>query len=79
MGKPRDRVASGLKAAETNRTKHGEDFYARINAESHAKGHKGGFASDSIGKDGLTGRERARLAGAKGGKKSRKLATCFAA
>lgn len=31
------------------------------------KGHgKGGFASQNIGKDGLTGRERARLAGLKG-------------
>lgn len=31
------------------------------------KGHgKGGFASQNIGSDGLTGRERARLAGLKG-------------
>lgn len=76
MGKLRDRVKSGLKAAETNRAKHGEDFYQRINSMSHLEGHTGGFASQKVGKDGLTGRERARLAGSKGGKKSRRQAVC---
>lgn len=33
---------------------------------------RGGFASEKIGKDGLTGLERARLAGAKGGRISRR-------
>lgn len=32
----------------------------------------GGFASDKIGSDGLTGRQRASIAGAKGGKISRR-------
>lgn len=32
----------------------------------------GGFASEKIGKDGLTGLERAKLVGAKGGRKSRR-------
>ncbi len=37
------------------------------NGTHEGKGHgKGGFASQNIGKDGLTGRERARLAGLKG-------------
>lgn len=31
----------------------------------------GGFSSDKVGKDGLTGRERARISGAKGGRASR--------
>lgn len=35
-------------------------------------GYKGGFASDEVGEDGLTGRERAKLAGAKGGAISRR-------
>lgn len=35
-------------------------------------GTQGGFASELIGLDGLTGRQRARIAGAKGGKISRK-------
>lgn len=34
------------------------------------KGKAGGFASSKIGKDGLTGQERAKLAGKKGGSKS---------
>lgn len=32
------------------------------------KSRSGGFASDKLGPDGLTGKERAKLAGAKGGK-----------
>lgn len=32
----------------------------------------GGFASDKVGADGLSGRERARIAGQKGGRKSRR-------
>lgn len=35
-------------------------------------GRTGGFASDKKGEDGLTGRERARLAGSKGGRISRR-------
>lgn len=34
--------------------------------------NNGGFASDKIGVDGLTGRERSRIAGAKGGRISRR-------
>ena len=39
------------------------------------KGKTGGFASDKKGADGLSGRERARLAGAKGGRISRRVKT----
>lgn len=62
----------GIKAATTNKTKYGLDFYAQIGAKGGRKGKTGGFASLKIGADGLTGRQRAELAGAKGGKKSRR-------
>lgn len=68
----RDRQASGKIAAETNRKKHGHDFYSNIVRAGNYKGRRGGFASERIGADGLTGQERARIAGARGGRKSRK-------
>lgn len=60
----------GRKAAATNYKLHGADFYAKIGAKGGRNGHTGGFASDVIGKDGLTGRERAKLVGAIGGFRS---------
>ena len=62
----------GLKAAHTNRLRNGLDFYARIGAKGGRNGHTGGFNSDKKGADGLTGRERARVAGRIGGSKSRR-------
>ena len=62
----------GQKAAITNKKKHGEDFYKNIGRKGGRNGHTGGFASDVVGTDGLTGKERAKLAGAKGGKKSKR-------
>lgn len=62
----------GKKAAATNKSKYGSTFYASIGAKGGKKGKTGGFASDKPGADGLTGRERARLAGSKGGKLSRR-------
>lgn len=62
----------GLKAAETNKKKQGADFYARIGAKGGKLSTTGGFASDIVGKDGLTGAERAKIAGAKGGKISKR-------
>ena len=67
--------AGGQKAAQTNKTKYGAAFYASIGAKGGKKGKTGGFASDKKGDDGLTGRERARLAGAKGGRISRRTKT----
>lgn len=56
--------------------KYGPDFYKRIGAKggSNGKGpgYKGGFASNEVGEDGLTGRERAKIAGARGGAISRR-------
>ena len=42
-----------------------------IGRKGGAKSRGGGFGSEKVGKDGLTGSERARLAGTKGGKAKR--------
>lgn len=52
-----------LKAAETNKAKYGENFYKIIGAKGGKNGRTGGFYAN---------RELARLAGAKGGKVSRR-------
>lgn len=57
----------GKKAAITNRQIYGDNFYAEIGRKGGQNGKTGGFASTKVGADGLTGRQRARLAGAKGG------------
>ncbi len=62
------RPEGGIKAAKKNKELYGEDFYVRIGAIGGKKGRTGGFGSDKVGADGLTGRERAQLAGAKGGR-----------
>lgn len=65
-------VKGGVKAAKTNKNRHGSDFYARIGAKGGRKSKTGGFASKVVGNDGLTGKERAKLVGARGGKISRR-------
>ena len=62
----------GKRAAETNKKNHGPNFYAEIGRRGGKNGHTGGFASEGIGKDGLTGFQRAQIAGRKGGLKSRR-------
>ena len=62
----------GLKAKQTNYERHGKDFYAKIGQMGGRRSCNGGFASDKVGPDGLTGRQRARVAGSKGGKISRR-------
>lgn len=59
--------AGGLKARATNTKRYGEEFYSRIGQKGGKVSRGGGFASDKITKDGLTGPERARLFGALGG------------
>lgn len=59
------------KAALTNKQRYGHDFYKTI-GEAGGKKSRGGFALEVVGKDGLTGRERASIAGKKGGSKSRR-------
>lgn len=53
----------GLKAAETNKKRHGEDFYKKIGAKGGHNGHTGGFAANPT---------LARLAGSKGGRLSKR-------
>lgn len=55
--------AGGVAAAATNKKKYGSDFYAKIGAKGGRLGRTGGFAAN---------RELARLAGAKGGRISRR-------
>ena len=64
--------AGGHAAATTNKKKYGADFYAKIGAAGGRNGRTGGFASAKKGEDGLTGRERAAIAGARGGRISRR-------
>lgn len=58
--------AGGLKASATNIAKYGADFYKRIGQKGGRNGHTGGFASNP---------ELARIAGAKGGRISRRGAS----
>ena len=52
-----------MKDAQTNKTRHGSDFYAKIGAKGGMNGNTGGFAAN---------RDLARIAGAKGGRISRR-------
>ena len=65
-------VEGGRKTYETNIARHGRDFYAKIGQMGGRRSCNGGFASDKVGPDGLTGYQRARVAGSKGGKISRR-------
>lgn len=53
--------SGGLKAAEVNKKRHGEDFYREIGRKGGKNGTTGGFAANP---------ELARTAGAKGGHSS---------
>ena len=53
----------GLKASKTNKAKNGEDFYSRIGKKGGQNGHTGGFAANPA---------LAKVAGAKGGKISKR-------
>ena len=58
--------AGGQAAAATNKAKYGSDFYAKIGASGGKKGTTGGFFAN---------RDLARVAGAKGGRISRRTST----
>ena len=64
--------AGGKKAVKTIKEKWSVDFYREIGRKGGKNGHTGGFASDVIGRDGLTGKERAKIAGHKGGRISKR-------
>ncbi len=61
----------GIKARDKNLAKD-PDFYKKIGTIGGRNGTTGGFASEEVGKDGLTGHERSMIAGARGGKISRR-------
>lgn len=65
-------LEGGKKAAKTNKERHGKNFYANIGRKGGKNGNTGGFASSKVGKDGLTGLERAAIAGRKGGEISKR-------
>lgn len=56
-------VNGGRRAAKTNKEKYGPDFYANIGAKGGKLGRTGGFYAN---------RELAKIAGAKGGKISKR-------
>lgn len=56
-------IAGGKAAAATNKRLYGSDWYAKIGAMGGKKGKTGGFFAN---------RELARIAGAKGGRISRR-------
>lgn len=53
----------GIKAAQSNRERHGNDFYGRIGSLGGKKSRGGGFAANP---------ELARIAGARGGRRSKR-------
>jgi len=57
----------GIKAAQKNKELYGSEYYMNIGRKGGKASSNGGFASTVVGKDGLTGAERARIAGSKGG------------
>ena len=63
--------AGALKTKAKNLAKD-PDYYKNIGRKGGKASITGGFASQAIGSDGLTGLERARIAGAKGGFISRR-------
>ena len=60
--------SGGKRAAQTNKERHGEDFYQRIGKLSNASWEKNGRKPRGF----AANRELARAAGRKGGFKSRK-------
>lgn len=64
--------AGGVKAAKKNKELYGEGFYSSIGAKGGKVGKTGGFASEKVGADGLTGKQRASKAGQIGGRNSRR-------
>ena len=61
-------VIGGLKSAITNKQRHGSDFYKRMGQVGGKRSNNGGFGSDKVGADGLTGQQRACVAGRIGGR-----------
>lgn len=65
-------IAGGRQARDTNYARWGADYYKKLGHYGGKAGKTGGFGSKVVGADGLTGQERARIAGAKGGSISKR-------
>ena len=65
-------IAGGEKAMLKNKQLYGVDFPQRIGRKGGKISRGGGFASDKVGEDGLTGKQRASQAGVVGGKVSQR-------
>lgn len=59
------------KAAATMKQRYGEDYFSTIGHEGGKQSAGGGFASNKVGEDGLSGLQRASVAGKIGGQRSR--------
>jgi hypothetical protein len=66
-------ISGGKLAAQTNMDEYDYDFFKRIGSMRGSKGRTDSFASDKVGPDGPTGRQRARIVGAKGGRIRQRL------
>lgn len=62
----------GKQAADTNKELYGPNYYREIGAIGGRNSRNGGFGSDKVGEDGLTGKERAVIAGSTGGRLSKR-------
>lgn len=67
-------ITGGKKAAQTNKVRHGSDFYAKIGAKGGKNGNTGGFYSSVCNGCPWNSRshKKAECAGAKGGTLSRR-------
>lgn len=65
-------LTGGKKAARKCIEKFGKDYYKNIGRIGGSNSCRGGFASEKVGKDGLTGTQRAKIAGAIGGRNGRR-------
>lgn len=63
---------SARRTRDTIVRKYGRGFYQKIGQQGGEESVNGGFASRKRGKDGLKGRQRAKVAGAKGGRANRR-------
>lgn len=65
-------IIGGRKARDTNIKRHGADYYVKLGALGGAKGHYGGFNCICVCDAFIYEHVRARCAGTKGGRISRR-------
>lgn len=68
MAGTREGAAKAVETIRANNPNH----WRQIGKIGGSRSHTGGFASEEVGDDGLTGRERASIYGRIGGKKSKR-------